>query len=67
MSWLNSQSQAAITWQVLQALDDFPPSFLHGDAVLTEHQTKHHQGDELTGVGLLHAKHVTTHELLVTL
>lgn len=41
------------TWQVLEALDDFPSSLLHRDAVLTEHQTKHHQRNELTGVGLL--------------
>ena len=41
-----------LTRKLFKSLDDFVPPVLHRDPVLTHHKTKHHKGDELTGVRL---------------
>ena len=41
-----------VTWQLLEPLYNLSSSFLHWDSVLTHHQTKHNQRDELTRVRL---------------
>ena len=57
--WINLAKRT--TWQFLESLDDLLPSGLHGDSVLRHHQSKHHQGDKLTRIGLCANKEEKSH------
>ena len=48
---INLQSRVR-TWELLQSVDDLLPSWLHAHQILTHHQSKHHQGNDLADVRL---------------